>query len=123
MNTKYILKANGEREIFEPQKLIDSLLRARARKEIANTAKQICDVSNVAIYKFVILNEDQAREKIHYMLGKKKVKKLHNVKITEEWRKKENLKQIYSSEVPLSCWDLGTGTDENLETEWVEPDL
>lgn len=68
---------------------------ARARKELASTAKAICDVANVHIFKFVILDIEAAKQKLDYMLGKKQPKKLDNVELTKQWRKDNDLKEIY----------------------------
>lgn len=87
---------------------------SRARKELGNSVKDICDISNVHCFKFVILDEDKAKEKLQYMLGKKKQKKLTGVEITRQWRNQEKLKEIYHSEVPLPCWDLGTGDETTI---------
>lgn len=76
---------------------------ARARKEIANTVSSITDVDNVHCFKFVVLDEEQAKQKLSYMQGKKQPKKLENVEVTKSWREKEMLKDIYISEVLLSC--------------------
>lgn len=76
---------------------------ARARKEVANTIKHICDTNNVHCYKFVVLDEEAAKQKLDYMLGKKQPKKLDNVEITKQWRKDNELKEIYTSEGLISC--------------------
>lgn len=74
---------------------------ARARKETANSVKHICETSNVHCFKFVILDEDKAKQKLSYMMGLKAPKKLENVDLTREWRKTVGLEEIYLSEVPL----------------------
>lgn len=74
---------------------------ARARKEFANSFKDICDVHNVHCFKFVVLTEEQALEKYNYMLGKKKLSKLEDVDLTKKWREENLLKDIYYSEGPL----------------------
>lgn len=73
---------------------------ARARKELGNSVKDICDISNVHCFKFVELTEEKAKQKLLYMLGQKKTQKLDDVQLTQEWREKEHLKPYYSSEVP-----------------------
>lgn len=73
---------------------------ARARKELGNSVKDICDISNVHCFKFVELDEEKAIQKMQYMLGKKKPKKLSDVELTKKWREENHLKEIYSSEVP-----------------------
>jgi len=78
---------------------------ARARKELASTVSKICNVTNQHCFKFVILNEEQAREKMDYMLGKKKTSKMADVALTNEWRKEHSLKEMYSSESPLILLD------------------
>lgn len=70
----------------------------RARKELANSVKNICLVTNVHCFKFVLIDEKTAREKMDYMLGKKKASKMDDVKLTVDWRSKHNIKQIYISE-------------------------
>lgn len=75
---------------------------ARARKELCNSVKDICDVHNVHCFKFVILDKEKAYQKMVYMCGQKKSEKMANVKLTEEWREKEMIKPIYTSdELPI----------------------
>lgn len=71
---------------------------ARARKELANSVKDICDVTNHHCFKFVILDADKAKQKMLYILGQKTSKKLPNVELTVKWRKEEMLKEIYENE-------------------------
>lgn len=73
----------------------------RAHKEIGNTIKHICDITNVACFKFVVIDEEKAKQKMEYMLGKKKPKKQKGVQITLEWRKLNKLSDIYTSESPI----------------------
>lgn len=71
---------------------------ARARKEFCNSFDGICDTHNVHCFKFVVLTEEQAREKFKYMLGQKKQSKIEDVEKTKIWRQEENLKKMYLSE-------------------------
>lgn len=71
---------------------------ARARKELANSVSQICDIANTHCFKFVILDEEKAKQKYQYMLGNKTEKKTENTQITIDWRKSEMLKEIYENE-------------------------
>lgn len=95
---------------------------SRARKEIASTAKSICDVSNVHIFKFVVLDAEKAKQKLSYMLGNKKPNKMQGVDLTTKWRVENHLKKIYSSKVPLSCWDLGKGILKESQDEMNSQD-
>lgn len=76
---------------------------ARARKELASSVKDICDITNVHCFKFVVLDAEKAAQKLKYMLGEKKDSKLESVELTKKWREDNLLKEIYSSESPLSC--------------------
>lgn len=75
---------------------------ARARKELATTVAKLCNISNVHCFKFVILTEEQAKEKMEYMLGKKQSSKLDDVEITIKWRLENDLQPIYTNEEPFS---------------------
>lgn len=80
----------------------------KAERGCASTVAKICDISNKHCFNFkVIQGNDIAIQKINYLLGKKKKEKQHNMELTKKWREKESLKEIYYSEVPLPCWDLG----------------
>lgn len=103
----YVYETTVNKHIHTHTLLRSDYEPARARKEIANTIKDICNVAIPACFKFVIVDEDQAREKLAYMLGKKKKGKMESVELTKKWREENLLKEIYSSEVPISCWDLG----------------
>lgn len=76
---------------------------ARARVEIGNTIKHICLISNPHCFKFVILTEEQAKEKLAYMMGQKKSEKLADVELTKKWREDNNILPIYTNEGLLSC--------------------
>lgn len=95
----------------------------RAYKELSNSVKDICNVSNTHCFKCIAVPEDVAMQKMEYMLGKKKLTKLKGVDITTEWRTKEMLKPIYNSKEPLTL--LGSSETENLPTHenYEEPDL
>lgn len=67
----------------------------RAIKELKNSVSKICAVDNPHCFKCVMVPEDIAKEKMLYMLGKKKTKKLGDVDLTREWRTAEKLKEIY----------------------------
>lgn len=71
---------------------------ARARKELANTVKNITTITNHHCFKFVILDQTKAAQKMSYMLGSKKQSKMAGVKLTHQWRKDEMLKEIYENE-------------------------
>lgn len=71
---------------------------ARARKELANSVSKICNVSNTHCFKFVILDQEKAKQKMSYILGYKQSKKLPNVELTKLWREQEMLKEIYENE-------------------------
>lgn len=71
---------------------------ARARKELANTVKDITTITNHHCFKFVILDSDKAAQKMNYMLGFKKPSKMSGVEITKKWREEEMLKSIYENE-------------------------
>lgn len=78
---------------------------AHARKECANTVKHICNVTNTNIFKFVLLDETAAKQKLSYMLGKKSAKKQKHVALSIEWRRTVNLLPIYYSEGPSILLD------------------
>lgn len=71
---------------------------ARARKELAATVAKLCNISNTHCFKFVILTEEQAKEKMEYMLGRKQSSKLDDVAITVKWRLEQDLQPIYTNE-------------------------
>lgn len=71
---------------------------ARARKELSSSCNKICNTTIPACFKFVVIDEALAREKLDYMLGKKKKKKLKGVELTKTWREDNNLQEIYCNE-------------------------
>lgn len=78
---------------------------ARARKELASSVSKICLTSNPHCFKFVILDEEKANQKLNYMLGKKQSKKAHDVEKTKKWREENDLRDIYTSEGPHTLLD------------------
>lgn len=71
---------------------------ARARKELSNSVKDICNIVIPNCFKFVILDSEKAKQKMSYILGHKQSKKMDNVEFTQKWRKEEMLKEIYENE-------------------------
>lgn len=87
---------------------------SRARKELASTASSICDISNVHCFKFVVLDDPNvAQQKMNYMMGLKQSKKEENVSITKQWRKQNNLAELYESATsPLILLGLGRKSED-----------
>lgn len=121
-NYAYVYETTTNNHIHTHTLIKANYEAARARKELGNSVKDICNVANVACFKFVILNLEEAKQKFAYMLGKKKPGKMESVELTKKWRKDNMLKEIYSSEVPLSCWDLGNSLVEITEPESELPE-
>lgn len=78
---------------------------ARARKELSNSVSSVCMINNTSCFKFVQVTEEVAKEKLSYMLGQKKPKKLNDVEFTKQWRLDKNLQPIYHSPSPLILLD------------------
>ena len=76
MSSKYIIKATGEREEFNPQKLHNSLLQAKASPETANTIvekierelKEGDSTKNIYHYAFELLGEMEKPTAVRYSL-------------------------------------------------------
>lgn len=66
-----------------------------------NTFKTICDVNNPQILNFRYIDSNDLIQKINYMKGEKQDKKLPAVKLTQEYRKKFKLEDMYISKRPL----------------------
>lgn len=71
---------------------------SRARKELGNSVKNLCNIANTHCFKFVVLDKQKAAQKMSYILGNKQSKKMDNVKFTLEWRQQEMLKEMYENE-------------------------
>lgn len=80
---------------------------ARTRKEIGNTVRTICDITNTHCLKVVLIDEELAKQKIAYMMGHKQPSKKENVELTEKWRTENNIEKIYLSTSPLILLDSG----------------
>lgn len=77
----------------------------RAWKELSNSVKSICMISNPHCFVFRVLTEQEAKEKMRYMMGMKQDKKLDGVELTKTWRTQHDLKEVYFSEDPLTLLD------------------
>lgn len=98
---------------------------SRAKKEIGNSIKHLCDITNPHCYKVVAVSEEVAQEKMLYMLGKKKLAKLADVELTRKWREENNISEIYTSEVaPILLATSGKGIEKGtFEDNVPEPEL
>jgi len=95
---------------------------SRARRECASSVKNICLTSSTNCFKFVELDEEKAKQKMNYMLGKKQSKKMDNVLLTEKWRLDEMLAPFYSSEDLTILLDPREQSEDNVP-EISLPDL
>lgn len=74
------------------------------KRSVKNTVKHITNVNNPEILNFKNLpTQEIVQEKILYITGNKSDKKQKGVAITKEWRKLNNLDEIYESNPPLPC--------------------
>lgn len=74
------------------------------KRGIKNTCKNICDINNPHILNFKnIPNSQVLLQKYDYIKGNKSEAKSKGVAHTIDWRKLNNLSQIYESSPPLPC--------------------
>lgn len=66
-----------------------------------STFNAICNVNDPHILNFVFIKNEDINQKVEYMKGMKQDKKLPGVKLTQLYRKKHKLLDIYESESPL----------------------
>lgn len=104
-NHAYVFETTRNNHIHSHGLVKANYEAARARKEFANSFKDICDITNVHCFKFVILDEAKAKQKLEYMFGNKKDSKKEDVELTIAWRKENHLEDIYLSEGPLILLD------------------
>lgn len=104
-NYAYVFETTRNNHIHSHGLVKANYEAARARKEFANSFKDICDITNVHCFKFVILDEAKAKQKLEYMFGNKKDSKKEDVELTIAWRKENHLEDIYLGEGPLILLD------------------
>lgn len=104
-NHAYVFETTRNNHIHSHGLVKANYEAARARKEFANSFKDICDITNVHCFKFVILDEAKAKQKLEYMFGNKKDSKKEDVELTIAWRKENHLEDIYLNEGPLILLD------------------
>lgn len=68
---------------------------ARAKKEFSNSLSKITNIWNNEIFIFREINEELAKEKILYMLGRKQESKQDHVIKTIEWRWENDIEDYY----------------------------
>lgn len=68
-----------------------------------NTFKDICDTNNPHCLNFKQITDEMVEDKISYMLGSKKDEKLAGVLLSVNYRKENNLDDIYESSPPFPC--------------------
>lgn len=69
-----------------------------------STFKDICDFNNPHILNFKNIKDmEMLKEKYEYIKGNKKTKKLKGVQLSKEFRKLNNLQDMYNSSPPLPC--------------------
>lgn len=104
-NYAYVFETTRNNHIHSHGLVKANYEAARARKEFVNSFKDICDITNVHCFKFVILDEAKAKQKLEYMFGNKKDSKKEDVELTIAWRKENHLEDIYLGEGPLILLD------------------
>jgi len=63
--------------------------------------KNVCDVKNPHCLNLRYIEPDKLLSKVDYLLGKKQEKKLKSYEFSKKFREKHELKEIYSSPLPL----------------------
>lgn len=100
----YVYEVRKENEGLHCHMLVEYSIRPYDFKRGAkSTFKNICDVNNPHCLNFKFIEENILPDKIDYMNGKKKDKKLAGVEFSVAYRKANNLLPSYESSPPFPC--------------------